>query len=187
MRRLSSPSQRVSGSWVAAALTVAALLSGCAGTPRPRGAEPAAAAAAAAAPAVPRAAHPAPTITPAHASPGSGVLLEDLGVRVQGLKLTADGYVVDLRYRVLDPDKARPLLDRKVRPVLVDESTGKRYYVPSPPIVGSLRQTARNKVIHTDRNYFILFANPDRQLQAGSLVTLHVGDRKADQLRIDEN
>ena len=117
----------------------------------------------------------------------AGPVVEELGVQLAGVRLSANGYIVDVRYRVVDPEKAKPLLDRKVRPVLVNEATGTRFYVPQPPIVGSLRQTARNRVIHTDRNYFILFANPDKQLQPGSLVTLYVGHQKFDNLLVQAN
>ena len=115
---------------------------------------------------------------------GAGQVVEPFGVRLTGVHLTANGYVIDLRYRVLDPAKAQPLLDRTVRPVLIDEATGNRFYVPVPPTVGALRQTSRNKVIHTDRDYFMLFANPDRKLQAGSKVTLYVGDQRFGNLQI---
>lgn len=114
----------------------------------------------------------------------AGAVVHEYGVRLTGVRLSANGYVVDLRYRVLDPAKAQALLDRKVRPVLVDESTGNRFYVPVPPTVGALRQTSRNKVIHTDRDYFMLFANPDRKLQAGSKVALYVGDQRFGNLQI---
>jgi hypothetical protein len=125
----------------------------------------------------PRQAQPEPGSAPEEAF-GAGRVVDKFGVRLTGVRLTANGYVVDLRYRVLDPDKAQGLLDRKVRPVLVDETTGNRFYVPVPPTVGALRQTSRNKVIHTDRDYFMLFANPDRKLQAGSKVALYVGEER---------
>lgn len=114
-----------------------------------------------------------------------GAIIEPFGVQLKAIRLSANGYIVDLRYRVLDPVKAQPLLDRKVRPVLVDEATGNRFYVPVPPIVGALRQTSRNKVIHTDRDYFMLFANPDRKLQAGSKVALYVGDQRFGNLQVE--
>ena len=115
----------------------------------------------------------------------AGAVVDAYGVKLMGVRLSGNGYLVDVRYQVLDPEKAQPLLDRKLRPVLIDEATGNRYYVPTPPIVGALRQTARNKVIHTDRTYFMLFANPDRRLQPGSNVTLYVGDQKFANLRVE--
>jgi pyruvate/2-oxoglutarate dehydrogenase complex dihydrolipoamide acyltransferase (E2) component len=168
----------------------ALLLGACAATQEPATTAPAAAAstvAVADAGAERTAPASAAPNTPAEPAPGVRLVVEELGVQLVGVRLSANGYIVDVRYRVFDPEKAKPLLDRKVRPVLVDEATGKRFYVPQPPIVGSLRQTARNKVIHTDRNYFILFANPDKQLQPGSLVTLYVGNQKFDNLQVDAN
>jgi hypothetical protein len=160
---------------------VVALLAGCASAPVQRAP---AASESAAAPEVPQA--PATAAAP---PPGAdivaGAVVETFGVQVKGLRLSANGYLVDLRYRVFDPARAKALLDRKVRPVLVDETSGSRFYVPTPPIVGALRQTSRNKVIHTDRDYFMLFANPDRRLQAGSKVALYVGDQRFGNLRVE--
>lgn len=167
---------------------IAALLAGCAANPDRQALEPASHA-----PAAIEAASPAPAAPQPEAGVvagttdeafGAGMVVEQFGVRLTGVRLTANGYVVDMRYRVLDPAKAQPLLDRKVRPVLVDEATGNRFYVPVPPTVGALRQVSRNKVIHTDRDYFMLFANPDRKLQAGSRVTLYVGDQRFGNLQI---
>lgn len=136
---------------------------------------------------VPTAAPPAAAAAPVAGEDvlAGGSVVESFGVELKGVHLSANGYIVDLRYRVLDPAKAQALLDRKVRPVLVDEATGHRLYVPVPPIVGALRQTSRNKVIHTDRDYFMLFANPDRKLQAGSKVALYVGDQRFGNLRVE--
>jgi hypothetical protein len=160
------------------ALSIAALATGCATTQQSPSAEAAPATAAAA----PQAAAPAATDADAFTA---GAVIESLGIQLKGVRLNANGYIVDVRYRVLDPGKAQALLDRKVRPVLVDEASGDRYYVPTPPIIGALRQTARNKVIHTDRDYFMLFANPGQKLKAGSTVTLYVGDQRIGHLRVD--
>lgn len=111
--------------------------------------------------------------------------IEDrLGVRVEGLRLSAAGYMLDFRYRVLDPAKAAPLLDRKLSPYLLDEATGAQLSVPTAPKVGQLRPTSRNKVI-PGRNYYILFANPGRYLKAGSQVTLVAGDSLINHLTIE--
>lgn len=97
------------------------------------------------------------------------------GVRVEALRLSASGYVLDFRYRVTDPEKAAPLLDGKQRPYLID-GRGARLGVPNTPILGSLRQTSRNGKVSPEHSYFILFANPARYLRAGDRVTLVVGD-----------
>jgi len=101
------------------------------------------------------------------------------GIEFLETRLSAADNVVDLRYRVLDAEKAAPLLDRKLRPVLVNAGNGHRYYVPTPPIVGALRQTTRPaQPVQVGRTYFMLFANPDRELRAGAKLALYIGDQR---------
>ena len=72
---------------------------------------------------------------------------------------------------------AQSLLEQKVKPVLVNEATGDRFYIPQAPKVGALKQsaTAKQPAI-VDRTYFMLFANPDRKLKSGEKVTLYAGE-----------
>jgi len=124
----------------------------------------ASAAAAAQAPAVPAAPEPVQR-------------LEDLGVELVGVRLSGADFLIDVRYRVKDVAKAQALMERKVQPVLVNEATGDRYYVPQAPKLGSLRQSATVKQpAQLDKVYFMLFANPDRKLRSGEKVTLHAGE-----------
>lgn len=108
-----------------------------------------------------------------------------LGIRMEGLRLSAAGYMLDFRYRVIDPAKAAPLLDRKVRPYLLDKESGAQLAVPDTAKLGQLRTTGRNKVIHGDRDYFILFANPGRFVQAGSKMTLVMGDLRIENITVE--
>lgn len=111
--------------------------------------------------------------------------IEDkLGIKVLGLRRSASGYMLDFRYRLLDPAKAAQLLDRKLSPYLLDEATGAQLRVPTAPKVGQLRPTSRNKII-PGRNYYILFANPGRYLKAGSKVSLIAGDALINHLTIE--
>lgn len=102
----------------------------------------------------------------------------DLGIRVDGLHLSAHGYILDLRYRVLDPVKAAPLLDAKKKVYLLDDNHHAKLGVPQSPIIGGMRQTSRNYVVYTDRDYFILFVNPGRAVQVGDTLKLAVDDTK---------
>lgn len=103
--------------------------------------------------------------------------LEDLGVELVGVRLSGADFLIDVRYRVKDVAKAQALMERKVQPVLVNEATGDRYYVPQAPKLGSLRQSATAKQpAQLDKVYFMLFANPDRKLRSGEKVTLHAGE-----------
>jgi hypothetical protein len=100
------------------------------------------------------------------------------GIKVEGLRLTAAGSMLDLRYRVLDAQKAAPFLNGKIQPSLLDEARSARLGVPDTPTLGRIRQTSRNNVIHTDRSYFIMFGNPGKALQSGDRVSLLLGPVK---------
>lgn len=108
---------------------------------------------------------------------------ERLGVHIQGIRLSAAGFMLDLRYRILDADKAAFFLDRKTVPYLRD-SAGAGLGVASSPKVGQLRSTRRG-AIHLDRDYSMLFGNPGRYLQQGSKVTLVVGEHRIENISIE--
>ena len=100
---------------------------------------------------------------------------ESLGVQVLNLRRVAGGYMLDLRYRVLDPVQAADVVDRSGDLRLVDPVRGAEFRVPSPPKVGSLRQSTPRP--ERGRVYFALFANPGRFLRPGDPVTVRLGDR----------
>jgi hypothetical protein len=104
-----------------------------------------------------------------------------LGIRMEGLRLSAAGYILDFRYRVLDPAKASPLLDRKIRPYLLDDASGAQLGVPDTAKLGQLRTKGRNKVV-SNQEYYILFANPGRFVHAGNRMTLVMGDLRIENL-----
>ena len=112
----------------------------------------------------------------------SSSLEEKWGVRVLSIRQSAEGYMLDFRYRVFDPEKAMPLFDRKIKPVLIDEATGAVFAVPEPPKTGALRTT---RPPARDKNYFIIFANPGRYVKKGSKVTVMIGDFKAQNLVVE--
>ncbi|MFZ5530315.1 MAG: hypothetical protein ACOY4U_04600 [Pseudomonadota bacterium] len=111
-------------------------------------------------------------------------LEEALGIKIAGIRLSAAGYMIDFRYRVTDPAKAAPLLDRKIKPYLFDEGGGAQLAIPDTPKLGQLRSSGRSKVM-PDRNYYIMFANPGRYLKPGSKVTLVLGDLKVENLSVE--
>lgn len=108
--------------------------------------------------------------------------LSSYGIQVEGLHLSAAGSMLDFRYRVVDPQKAAPILDGKLKPYLLDEARGARLGVPDTPVLGRIRQTSRNHKIVTDRTYFIMFGNPGKALQSGDKVTLLLGQLKITEL-----
>lgn len=95
------------------------------------------------------------------------------GIEIESLRLTAAGYMLDFRYRVLDAVKAAPLFVRKTKPVLLDEKSGAVMVVPVPPKTGALRNS---NVPKEGRTYFMFFANPGRFIVKHRTVTVTIGD-----------
>ncbi len=139
-------------------LCMALLLSACAGIPQSADA---------------LSAEPAPTEVEA-----------TYGIRVEGLRLSAAGSMLDFRYRVLDPEKASPMLNGKIQPYLMDDLRGAKLGVPDTPKLGRIRQTSRNNKILTDRTYFVMFGNPGKAVQSGDKLTLLLGSVKVTDLRV---
>jgi len=95
------------------------------------------------------------------------------GVEVLFVRRTAGGYMLEFRYKVLDPDKAKPLFERRTKPVLTHARTGARMIVPTPAKTGALRNSNLPLADHT---YWMFFANPGRLVQAGEQVNIEIGD-----------
>lgn len=95
------------------------------------------------------------------------------GVEVLFVRETSAGYMLEFRYKVLDPEKAKPLFDRQTKPVLVHEESGARFIVPTPPKTGALRNSNPPLADHT---YWMFFANPGNYVKQGDLVTIEIGD-----------
>jgi hypothetical protein len=83
------------------------------------------------------------------------------------------------RYRVEDPEKAAPLLDRGAKPFVIDEATGAKLAVPNPPKAGPLR--ARG-VPRPETNCFVLFSNPGGLVKRGGKATVVIGEFRAEVL-----
>lgn len=104
------------------------------------------------------------------------------GIKIDSVRLSAGGYMLDFRYRVLDARKAMPLFDGKVSPHLVDLKTGAKFMVASPPKIGTLRPTSRGAPPKEDRGYFIMFGNPWQYVKAGNPIAVVIGDFRSDEI-----
>jgi hypothetical protein len=111
-----------------------------------------------------------------------GSLEEAWGIEVLGIRLSAVGYMLDFRYKVIDPEKAAPLLNRKSKTFLIDEASGTTVQVPAPAKIGPLRQTVKNNLPTAGRTYMVIFANPGMFIESGSKVTVAIGDFRAESL-----
>ena len=107
---------------------------------------------------------------------------ERWGIKPMTIRITAEGFFVDFRYRIVDAEKASSLFSPVIKPLLIDENTGAVMAVPTVPKVGSMRST--RKPI-TGRGYAILFANPNKHIKPGHKVTVVIGDYKAEHLIVE--
>jgi hypothetical protein len=95
------------------------------------------------------------------------------GVEILFLRATAAGYMLEFRYKVLDPEKAVPLFVRKTKPLLIHQETGSELIVPTPAKTGALRNS---DMPIADRHYWMFFSNPNKIVQPGDRVNLQIGE-----------
>jgi hypothetical protein len=110
-------------------------------------------------------------------------LEEEHGIQVVGVRPTAEGRMLNFRYKIIDAEKAASLISPKQKPYIIDQKTGYSFTVPSLPKVGALKQ--RGKKAYQDRIYFILFANPGNSVQSGDKVSVVIGDFKAEDIVVE--
>lgn len=114
------------------------------------------------------------TQAPHKESDPAAELKQQWGIEVCGVTLSAEGYMLDFRYRVVDPERARPLLAKGAECCLIDQKTGSRLIVPAPPKVGSLRNSTMEPV--KDKIYYVMFANPGRLISQNDRITVAISD-----------
>jgi hypothetical protein len=110
--------------------------------------------------------------------------LEDLwGIQVCSLRLSMANSIVDLRYKVTNPQKAALLANGKTAAYIVDHATGKKLIMPTPPKEGAFPPTA-NKLA-AGKTYFSMVSNQGGALKSGSEVTVVVGGSQATNLTVE--
>lgn len=97
-------------------------------------------------------------------------LEENYGLRVDLIGVTAAGGLVDLRFKVLDAEKAKKLLkDSKSLPQLVVADSG--------AILNTSEDSQSQEMkLENDGNLFLLFPNAGNALKPGSPVMVRFGD-----------
>jgi hypothetical protein len=104
------------------------------------------------------------------------------GVDSLGAKWTESGEVVRFSYRVLDPEKAKVLNDKKFEPSLIDPQAGVKLVVPSLEKVGKLRQSGTPEA---GKVYWMAFSNKGRRVKKGDHVDVVIGSFHAQGLVVD--
>lgn len=98
------------------------------------------------------------------------------------VRYTESGEVIRFSYRVLDPEKAKVLNDKKNEPSLIDASAGVKLIVPSLEKVGQLRQSSTPQA---GKSYWMAFSNKGRLVKRGDRVSVAIGKFHADGLVVD--
>ncbi|MEJ2465672.1 MAG: hypothetical protein P8045_08190 [Candidatus Thiodiazotropha sp.] len=111
-------------------------------------------------------------------------MVEQWGVEVLRVSYAADGFWLEFRFRVHDPEKANVLFDTKMKPYMESEASGVKLAVPTAAKVGALRTTNRGHNIKAGKIYNIMFSNPGFLVQPGQKVTVVSGDFKAEHLTV---
>jgi hypothetical protein len=104
------------------------------------------------------------------------------GVDQLRVRSTSSGESLEFRYRVVDPQKAAVLGDKRAKPVLVDQKTGARLTVPTMEKIGELRQTS---ALEAGREYWMIFANPGKLVKPGQRVDIVVGAFRISSLTVE--
>ena len=105
------------------------------------------------------------------------------GIEPVSVKAVESGEIIRFTWRVLNPDLAKPLNDKKVDPVLIDPERGVKLVVPSLEQVGMLRQ-APNK-IEEGKSYWMAFSNSGRPVKRGDHVNVQIGNFHANGLIVE--
>jgi hypothetical protein len=105
---------------------------------------------------------------------------EKLGIEVIALRQTSGGFMLDFRYRVLNPEKAMPMFQEEITPYLIDQSSGSKLPTIGSTKVGPLRPTSRDP--KKGVAYFMFFGNPGQLVKVGTKVTVVVADHRFENL-----
>jgi hypothetical protein len=104
------------------------------------------------------------------------------GIEALGVKWTESGEVIRFSYRVLDPEKAKTLNDKRSEPSLIDPQAGVSLVVPSMEQIGQLRQSSTPEA---GKSYWMAFSNKGRPVKRGHRVNVVIGTFRADGLVVD--
>jgi hypothetical protein len=101
------------------------------------------------------------------------------GVDSLTVKSVESGELIKFTYRVIDPEKAKVLNDKRNEPSLADPRAGVKLVVPSLEKVGQLRQSSTPE---PGKVYWMAFSNKGRLVKPGHFVDVAIGSFRANGL-----
>jgi hypothetical protein len=105
------------------------------------------------------------------------------GIEAPNVKAVESGVILRFSYRVIDPEKAKALSDKKVDPVLVSPEKGIKLVIPTMEKVGQLRQAPHE--LEAGKSYWMAFSNSGRLLKPGDRVDIVIGNFRAQGLLVE--
>jgi hypothetical protein len=91
------------------------------------------------------------------------------GIRITQVSVTGGGGLLDLRFRVTDPDLAAAIHDDDHPPAIIDESTG---LVVDDLLMGHSHKGQLKPAV----TYYLIFESPGNLVHRGSKVTVLLGN-----------
>jgi hypothetical protein len=104
------------------------------------------------------------------------------GIDSLTVKYAESGELIRFSWRVLDPQRAKVLNDKKVEPALIDPRAGVSLVVPQMEKIGQLRQS---QTPEAGRSYWMAFSNRGRLVKRGDRVDVVIGPFRAENLVVD--
>ena len=100
-------------------------------------------------------------------------LAERSGVRLVRVAVTGGGGLLDLRYQVVDPNKAVAVHESQTPPAIIDERTG---LVLNRLLMGHAHHGELKPAV----SYYLVFENTGNWVRRGSKVTVLLGDAQVE-------
>jgi hypothetical protein len=104
------------------------------------------------------------------------------GIDALSVKWSESGEMIRFSWRVVDPERAGVLNDKKIEPSLIDPKAGVSLVVPGMEKIGQLRQSAPPEA---GKSYWMAFSNKGRLVKRGDRVDVVIGPFRAENLVVD--
>ncbi len=104
---------------------------------------------------------------------------ESAGIEIVRIHPSVGGQMLDLRYRLIDVEKAKRAMNRQAKIYLIDQASGTKLPIPNMAKVGKLLQ--RPEQTGGDKIFWVFFSNPGGMVKTGAKVTLVI-----DEIRIKD-
>lgn len=104
------------------------------------------------------------------------------GIEALNVKWAESGEMIRFSWRVVDPERAAVLNDKKIEPSLIDPKAGVSLVVPVLDKIGQMRQSAPPEA---GQSYWMAFSNKGRVVKRGDRVDVVVGPFRAENLAVD--